>query len=189
MKPRFHTGIMDCGPQLCYEQRSSFALRSASHRHCRHVCVHATLAVRLVAPLACGCRSSAQLTEHSVCMHAPARQFIAWILMQTGRQPFFFYLTFCGHQGHPMPSGVESEEEEDQSLFDGTRLESRSRKCGTRWSRFQMSALQPKFLANLAPSITFVTATGFNAIKTTKWSLLQRVRAQLTWRLLGQLAS
>ena len=62
-----------------------------------------------------------------------------------------------------MPFGVGSEEEEDQSLFDGTRLESRTGKCGTRWSRFQMSALQPKFFANLAPSITFVTATGFNA--------------------------
>ena len=73
MKPRFHTGIMDCGPQLCYEQRSSFALRSASHRRCRHVCVHATLAVRLVAPLACGCRSSAQPTQHSIYMQSSSR--------------------------------------------------------------------------------------------------------------------
>ena len=46
---------------------------------------------------------------------------------------------------------------EDQSLFDGTRLESRTGGCGTRWSRFQMSALQPKlFPAKSAPFVTFV---------------------------------
>ena len=62
----------DCCPQLFVDKRSSFALRSASHRRCCHVCVQATLAFFPAVPLAFSCHHPrSQLIASSTCTLQP----------------------------------------------------------------------------------------------------------------------